>query len=325
VTASRLVRGAAVAIVLVVIAWQIGNLGATLAREGHLADASSYHAAVQRWLSGSSPYSAEQLSGPHTMGSAVGGNGFVYPPLALPLFLPLAPGVEATLAWVLLTHAAFLVVVFAIARRELGDLPLAASLVVVALALALPGMNEIRLGNASALIATLIGLIWLLPRWGALFAVIAGSIKVFPLLAVPWSARWGASLVPAAVVGLVLVAISLLIGPQRWVEWVTAMTTAVPSCPTWALPSLPCVTGSSVPGVLLAAVLFIGAIAAPSRPIGFLLLSVAMIVPAPDLYQHYLLVPFVGALPAACAAVLAGREAWMQRRSEDRLRGVPAS
>jgi Glycosyltransferase family 87 len=304
-TARRALRGAALALAIGLIVWQLGSLVQVLAENGHLADAGSYQAAVNRWLSGSSPYSAEQLSGSPTLGSAVGGSGFVYPPIALPLFLPLALGVEATLAWVLLTHVAFLLVVFAIARRELPGAPIVAALLVIVAALALPGMKEIRFGNASALVASLVGLMWLLPRHAPVLAVVAGSIKAFPLLAIPWSARWRGAMAPAAVLAVLLLLVSLVPDPYRWVEWATVMATAVPSCPDWALTSLPCATGSSIPGLLLGGLFFIGALAAPSRAVGFLLLTVAMIVPAPDLYQHYLLLPFVGAVPVACAAASA--------------------
>ena len=315
-------RIAVSALAIAVIVWQLSMLGLTLAREGSLADASSYQAAVERWLSGESPYSAEQLSGPHTLGSAVGGSGFVYPPIALPLFLPLALGFQATLAWVLLTHAAFLVVVFAIARRELGEQwPVAGALAFVAAALSLPGLAEITLGNASALIAALIGLAWLIPRHAAVFGLLAGAIKVFPLLAVPWAKSWRAAWAPAAAVAGVFGVISLIPSPERWVEWVTAMTTAIPSCPTWALTSLPCATGSSLRCFALAAVLGIGALLAPTRTIGFFILTVAMIVPAPDLYQHYLLVPFVGALPLACL----GLRSLATLAAERRAAGIEAA
>lgn len=301
-TLRGIVHAGVLAALVALAAWQVVDLGSAFATNGHLADAASYRGAVDRWLSGASPYSAEQLSGRHTLGSAVGGSGFVYPPSALVLFLPLALGFEATLAWVLLTHAAFLAVVLLVGRRELTGMPAATALVPVLAALALPGMDEMRFGNASALIAALVGAMWLLPRYSAALAVVAGAIKVFPLLGAAWGWRWGGTLRPAGIAGVLLLVISLSAGPWRWVEWVTAMSTAVPSCPDWALTSAACATGSSLPGFALAAVLAIGAILAPSRAVGFFLLTVAMIVPAPDLYQHYLLIPFVGVVPVACEA-----------------------
>jgi hypothetical protein len=292
-----------VAGLILLAAWLLVGIGTALATSGHLADASSYGAAVDRWLSGASPYSAEQLSGPHTLGNAVGGVGFVYPPAALVLFLPLGLGFEVTLLWVLLIHATFVAVAFLIARRELAGMPLAAPLVALVAALALPGLNEgIRFGNASALIAALVGAMWLVPHYAASLAVLAGAIKVFPVIGAGWAVRWGDAIRPAVVLGVTLLLISQLVGVERWFEWVTAMTTAVPSCPEWALVSLECATGSSLPGWILAAVLFAGSVSAPSRTIGFFLMSVAMIAPAPDLYQHYTLIPFVGVIPVACEA-----------------------
>lgn len=312
----RLAHAALLVAAVVLVAWEVLSIGSVLATDGHLADASSYRGAVERWLSGSSPYSAEQLSGPHTLGSAVGGAGFVYPPSALALFLPLALGFEATLLWVLLTHAAFIGVVFLMARRELKRWPVAAALVPVVAALALPGVTEgMRFGNASALIAALVGAMWLLPRLTAVLAVLAGAIKVFPLIGAAWGAPWRASIRPAVAVGIGLVVVSLTAGVGRWGEWVTSMTTAIPSCPEWALVSIPCATGSSWPGLALAAVFVAGAVLAPSRAIGFLLVTVAMIVPAPDLYQHYLLIPFVGTLPIACEAARRALEVASDRRS----------
>ena len=305
-----------VAGLILLAAWLIVGIGSAFAASGHLADASSYQAAVERWLSGASPYSAEQLSGPHTLGSAVGGAGFVYPPSALVLFLPLALGFQATLLWALLSHAAFIAVVFLIARRELARWPRTASLVPVVAALALPGVSEsLRFGNASALIATLVGAMWLLPRYAAVLAVLAGAIKVFPVIGAGWGVRWGAAVWPAIAVGLVLLLVSLTAGVDRWFEWATAMTTAVSSCPDWALESIACATGSTWPGFLLAAFLVVGSVLAPSRGIGFLMLTVAMIAPAPDLYQHYLLIPFVGALPVGCAAARRAADTIASRRS----------
>ena len=289
---------------LTVIAWESSQLLATLASNGHLADAGAYQAAVNRWVSGESPYSDAQLSGPHTLGSAVGGGGFVYPPSALPLFLPLMFGVEVTLVWVLMTHLAFLVVVYAIARRELSRRSAWFALVPVAAAVALPGMSEIRFGNASALVATLVGLMWLLPRHAPLLAVVAGAVKVFPLAAAIWALRWRPSLIPATLLGAGLIAVTLMVDPAHWWQWGIAMASAVPSCPDWALVSLPCATGSSLPGVILAAVLFLGALAAPTRSTSFLLLTVAMVTPSPDLYQHYTLIVFIGVLPIACSWML---------------------
>jgi len=309
---------------ILLAAWLIFGIGTTLATSGHLADASSYRAAVERWLSGASPYSAEQLSGPHTLGNAVGGAGFVYPPAALVLFLPLALGFEATLLWVLLTHAAFVGVVFLIARRELPGFPLLAALIPLVAALALPGMAEgIRFGNASALTAALVGAMWLVPRYAAVFAILAAAIKVFPLIGAPWAVRWGALVRPAIALGVGLVLLSLPAGVGRWFEWITAMTTAVPSCPDWALVSVACATGSSLPGLVLATTLLAGSVAAPSRAVGFLLMTVAMIAAAPDLYQHYLLIPFVGALPTACLAARRGAALASNRRSSRFVTAAP--
>jgi hypothetical protein len=144
----------------------------------------------------------------------------------------------------------------------------------------------VQVGQASPWVAAAIGSTWLWPRAGSVLTVLAGSLKLYPLLAVRW--------LPA----LALVLILAIVTAGLWPDWISAWLNAKAGCPPWSLPSLTCVTGSSVPGYLLAAILLVGAWKAP-RHIGFFLMTVAMIVPAPDLYSGYLLVPFMGSVVMA--------------------------
>jgi hypothetical protein len=144
---------------------------------------------------------------------------------------------------------------------------------------------DVASGQASPWVASAVGLSYVSTRWGSVASAAAGALKIYPLLAVRW---WPALLLPLAL-GLATIGL--------WDDWLVAWTNAQPGCPDWALTSVTCATGASWPGYVLAAIFLVGAWRAP-RPIGFFLLTVAMIIPAPDLFRGYLLVPYMGLLAA---------------------------
>jgi hypothetical protein len=262
---------------------------ATTAYTGDMADAVTYAVGVDRWLSGTSPYTPMQ-SEPYPLHLVALGAGYIYPPASLPLLIPLTWGDGVMRAWAF-AGGLSVGVVGALMVREYGR---RVAVLVFGIAMLLP--MDVASGQASPWIVSAVGLAYLSPRWGSVVAASAGSLKVYPMLAVRW---WPALLVPLAL-GLLTLGL--------WPDWITAWTNGRPGCPDWALTSVTCATGSAWPGYVLAAILLVGAWRAP-RPIGFFLLTVAMIIPAPDLFRGYLLVPFMGLLAALphLARTTAGR------------------
>lgn len=249
---------------------------------GDMADAVTYAVAAERWLAGGSPYTPMQMR-PYELHTIAFGLGYIYPPPSLPFMVPLTLGGGGVLrAWAFGGGLA-MGIVAALIMRERGR---RIALFVFGITMLLP--MDVASGQASPWVAAGIGLAYLYPRWGSVVAASAGALKIYPLLAVRW---WPALLVP---VGLGIATIGL------WPDWLAAWSNGRPGCPDGALPSLTCVTGSAWPGYLLAAVFLLGAWRAP-RPIGFFLLTVAMILPAPDLFGGYLLVPYLGLLAVLAA------------------------
>lgn len=251
---------------------------AVAAWSGDMADAVTYAIGVDRWLAGGSPYTAMQMQ-PYELHTIALGLGYIYPPASLPLLIPLTWGDGVLRAWAFAGGLA-VGIVAALMVRERGR---RMALLVFGITMLLP--MDVASGQASPWIAAGVGLAYLYPRGGSVAAAAAGSLKIYPMLAVRW---WPALVVP---IGLGLLTIGL------WSDWLAAWTNGRPGCPDWALPSLTCATGMAWPGYVLAGAFLVGAWRAP-RPIGFFLLTVAMILPAPDLFRGYLLVPYLGLLAA---------------------------
>ena len=239
---------------------------------GNMADAESYRAAIDRWLAGESPYTAMQME-PYLLHEAAHGRGFVYPPTALPLLLPYLVIPAPLMA---MAGAAVLAIV---AWRMAG-------VWAAAIILLLPLSTGV--GQVTPWIAAAIGATYLWPR-ASVASALAGAVKLYPLLAVRW---WPAF----------LILVPLTVSPW-WSDWLAAWSNAVPGCPAWSLASASCI-GVPWLGYLLAAVFLLGSFAAP-RKVGFFLVTVAMILPAPDLYRSYLLIPLIGLLPWAREAAWA--------------------
>jgi hypothetical protein len=288
----------AAALVLAGVAALIGL--AQLATYGLLipnaADWWSYHEGAERLIATGSPYSAMQ-GAPYLLHEAAWGRGFVYPPLAGLLFLPTLLGGWTFYALDAAGVVGFVTISVLIARRE--GLALGGVLVVGALALAHPGFQEVREGQISPLIAAAVGAMWLAPRASGWLAVLTGMVKVFPGIGMVWALRQRAPLLLPILVGLALGVATW----WMWPTWATAMLNAQPGCPAWSLPSIACTTGIRWLGVAVAALLAIAVLRVKSDRLAFLLLTFAMIAPAPDLYWGYLMIPFVGFLPLGIGLV----------------------
>jgi len=282
-------------IALIVVLVAIGTLIERGIAHPNLADLSSYRAGAAKAIELQSPYSAMQLAGPYPLDAAAWGRGFVYPPPVAFLFAPLLIDSSA-FVWNIVTVSAFVLVAFAIVRREWGPMGPVASLVALALILRQPGLQEVFEGQMSPLIAAFVGMMWLQPRASGYWAVAAGLFKIFPLAGLVWAGRRRAAvLMPIAILALVGVT-TIVLTPSWWRDWVTSVGNARAACPTIALPSFTCV-GLPWLGYLLAGVLCVSALRLKRDDLAFVALTVGMVIGAPDIYWGYMLIPFVGLLP----------------------------
>lgn len=285
----------------------------TLALGANYADFVSYMDGGQRLIAEGSPYSPMQLEGPYPLPDAGGGGGFVYPPTSLWLFLPFAWGTLGGLAFNLVGALLLGIVVLAMLEQR-GRIGWWAVPALIALAISPPLADSIRVGQVATWLAAGMGIMWLATKASGWMSVISGLVKIYPGAGLLWAWRHRAPLLLPSLAGLLLAAVTAVAWPRTWAEFLTAWTNAEAGCPPWALPSFAC---AGVPwlGYLLALVMLGIAWKARSDEVAFLALGLAMLVPAPDVYVHYLLGPLVAALPLALAG----------NRLRRRNRGDPAA
>lgn len=278
------------------------------------ADWLSYYSGAERLVTTGSPYSSVQ-SEPYLLHEMAWGEGFVYPPPAAVLLLPTLFGPATFPLLNLAGIVSFVWVSVLLARRDRLGWPWIT--LIGALALANPGFREVREGQLSPLIAAAVGAMWL--GHAGVLSVVAGAVKVYPGLGLMWALRRGESVRGPLLLAALLAAGTLWL----WPEWIDAMANAEPGCPAWSLPSIACVTGTPWAGSAVAGVLTIVAWRLPWDRPAFLLLTLAMIAPAPDMYLGYLMVPFVGVLPSMCGLLrhfpTGGADAYGARRVDTLL------
>lgn len=265
-------------------------LGGLIGFHSNNADALSYQAAALRVLAGQSPYTAMQLAGPYSLVEAAGGGGFVYPPPAALLLVPFALGTPFFVLFKIASVAGLLTIVMLIMRPR----TVLGVFFWVAVTLAQPGLTEVKEDQISIAVAALFGLVWL---GTSSAAVLGGALKPYTLVGLIMTIRRRGSWRWSLILGACLLALSLVV-PGGWGQFLTAWSNGRPGCPDYALPSSAC-AGFGWVGYLGAAVLLFAAWRVRSESLAFALIGVATILPAPDLYAGYLLIPFVGLLPLA--------------------------
>jgi hypothetical protein len=269
------------------------------------ADFLTYWAGARHLLEGAPLYSAEQLNGPYRLGDMDFGTGYVYPPSAAALSLPLAL-LPVNIGWVLfngLGLAGLGAAVYLIGRREgLGQ---TASAVAVALVLSSgPVGQAVIAGNVNLWVGLGLAAAWLWPRSAAWFAVAGALIKLYPGIAILWTIRrrvWSwTPLVVGVLFGLVVL---LAFGTRLWSEFLTTVVNGRPFGAAFPQPPrsvLEPVVGSTLASLVAYAItglLGVAVLRAPGDRLAYFLLSLAMIMPAQDWHTHYFLIPLVGALP----------------------------
>jgi hypothetical protein len=245
------------------------------------ADYSSYAEATRRALAGESPYTPMQMV-PYSLVDVAHGGGFVYPPTAIPLLAwtivvpPLlgTVGMTAVLLYVGLSMTVGWTRILAVA--VLGFSPLA--------------WDAIYVGQVTPLIAAAFGALWLTGRseWAAL----AGMVKVFPFVGLPWGRT---ILHAAALTALVAASVTVVLGADEWVRFGAAWSNAEALCqaPSWG--SFECL-GVPWLGWAVAALMVVAAVVRRDE-VGFALLGIGAVMPSPDIYPNYMLIVAVCALP----------------------------
>lgn len=305
-----------VCVVMIFLGLQaVGDRGAPL-----FFDWRSYADATQRLFDGRSLYSAAQLSGPYHLNDTIF-QGYSYPPVAAILMAPFTLGTPGLVTFLAVSVGLFLGGIAAILRRELGELALGAfAIVVLSLAFFVPFLSGVVTGNVSMAIAGLYAWSWLARgdrRWVAVGGTIGAAVKLIPGALVVWAARRGirrAALISLVCGGLLIVGTLPFVGLSAWHDYVIAMANNVPIC--GGLPSVPCFLDPLVGAqeaealaLLLTGALLLAALILPWDSVAFLLIGLAMLTPVGDIWDHYLLIPYVSvvALAARGLALLRAR------------------
>ncbi len=284
---------------LAAVWWLVELAGNLYNAPGNFAnDFWTYRQAGLNVLAGSPLYPADEISHPFILPSATWGHGFVYPPFAAVLCVPLAlvPPAVGYLAFVGLTAITLAGVAAAIARHEGLAGPRWAVLVGALALINGPAVGALASANLNGLVAAALGLLWLTPRWSGWVSVVGGLVKLFPGAGVVWAWRMRAPLARPIALGVALFVASLLLfGPRAWLDFVAVLNNARPSSPYY-IQSVARVFGPLV-GYASAAALLGLVLVVPDGAIAFALLSLAMVAPAPDIVPHYMLIPMIGVLP----------------------------
>ena len=277
-----------------------------------LGDFNSYSAAVHRALDGEAVYTAVQLAGPYHLPEISQGRGFIYPPTAVLLLIPAAFGSTAAILFMLGSLGLLAFVTTEIIRVELPAHAWIGWPVAGLLQLSPLAGDAIYVGQVTPLLAAGYGATWLWPRTSPYVAVASGAVKIYPVVLLAWAIRNRVSMnLPLALGGLLIVAATVWLGLGAWLHFWTALQNALPQCVPPSLGSLACAYGRTgeVLGLAAAIALALIALRIPWPAVAYLVLAIASVVGAPDLFPNYLLIVVVGALPLACRLA-----SWVQRR-----------
>ena len=265
-------------------------------------DAQTYAVGGAHLLAGEPIYAPFQLTGPYGLGDAAWGRGFAYPPTAALIFAPLSPLGQTGLG---IVFVAALAVLGGLAYKtgiRSGLAPVVATVVALVVVLSGPAINATSSGNVNLLIADALLASWLWPRSSGYLAVIGGLVKFFPAAGLVWTIRKRGSLPGPVVFGLVAVLLATEIaGASSWRDFLIAFGNGRSSS-FFPLPSPAQILGPGIGtavGYSLAALTLVGVWRIRDERVAFALLGWAMILPAPDWWSHYLLLPLAAVLPLA--------------------------
>ncbi|WP_179229155.1 glycosyltransferase 87 family protein [Parenemella sanctibonifatiensis] len=251
-----------------------------------------------------------------------GGLPFIYPPIAAVLFAPLAagPSLLAGLIWTAFSSAACLLLV-----RWAGVLsPLTAGLVaVVAVALAAPFFETIRIGQVGVILAAVIVLDDVVgrtqPRWAGVLTGLATAVKLTPglfVLADACRRDWRRALVAAvAITALMAAGVALMPGASlEFAQLVTEVggdsaTVHMSNQSVWAATTRLLGEGAAATGAALVislavvAMAMLAALRSTDRSTALCVVGMATLVASPISWTHH----WVWVLPVG---ILAYRKAF---------------
>jgi hypothetical protein len=273
-------------------------------------DFDSYLIGARAILAGRSPYTAAQVAGPFDL-QDMAGTGYVYPPSAAIITAPFLISREL---FAVLNYLALVTGCLVVLRHYRLLRPASAFVTLWAITFHPGTMESLSLGAVSPAVAGALGLaVTRAPAWPY---GVGAALKLFPGAWVAVGARrrpprdWIWFLAGALVPALIAIVFA---GLDPWLQYVRVLVNAEASCNSIA--SLPC---AGVPPMLLyglAAVLLLAAAVAPVA-IGMLATVTAVLIVAPDIWYHYLLL-FV---PAVLALIGSGVQWW-----RDQARATPGS
>jgi glycosyl transferase family 87 len=269
----------------------------------NFADFESYAAAVRRALDGHAIYASFQTSGPYQLPEIIQGRGFAYPPSAVLLLAPTAIASFAAVPFVLVSLTLMTAVVVLIVRAQMPSVAWIGWLLAALILLSPAAGDAIYVGQVTPLLAAAFGASWLLPRWSGYLGVMGGAIKIYPALLIVWAVRNRVDVVrPLLVAAILVVVATVWLGADQWLDFVAAWKNARPQCVPPSMGSLTCSLGplGAVGGVAAATGLSITAMRITSASVAFLLIAVASVIAAPDVFPNYLLIVVVGGLPLTC-------------------------
>jgi hypothetical protein len=281
-------------------------------------DALSYAAGGRHLLAAQPIYAPFQLAGPYGLGDAAWGHGFVYPPTAALLFVPLAPLGMSGLGVVFVAALMALVFLAYGVARSTGLDTRTAAILATLVTFSGPAINASSSGNFNLLIADALLASWLRPRWSGYLAVVGGLVKFFPAAGLVWTLRTRGPFLRPITVGLFIAAITtLIVASAGWRDFLVAFANGHSS--SWyEIPSPAQALGPGIGtavGYGLAALALGGVWRIRDDRLAFAMLGWAMILPAPDWWSHYLVVPLAAGLPWVCAEI---RPRVVRRTSQSR-------
>lgn len=268
-------------------------------------DWQTYANAADRLLAGQPIYPAAQLHGSYHLEDVVL-VGYAYPPPSVVMFLPFADGLLGRWAWLALCLATFWVGMALVTMKYAPPtrwIPALAAMLLTVAAFG-PYSDAVWTGNSDLLWAGAFAIAVARPGgWAGPVAGLAFLARTTPglMALVDWSHGGPRRVVFGAAVAMAFAAATLpIVGVGSWADYIASLSGATPSCDQ-VVNSLTCalvpVAGIGAAKLIaIAASLCLGLVAI-SRPwdrANVLLLAIAIVVPLPDLWGHYLLFPFVG-------------------------------
>ena len=267
----------------------------------------TYQAGSSHLLAGQKLYPSWELHGPFLLGDGAWGQGYVYPPTAALLTVPFAM-LGTSMGFLAFAEFALIglwAVVYRIGRQEgLGSRW--AAVLATAFCLSGPSIDAVMTGQANAYVAVAVGLAWIAPSMTGYLGFAFALVKLFPGALLVMALRDRAPILkPALLAGLLVIATTAAVGVNAWAEFAKVFQNglgrplAFPVAPRQYLES----TFGSVPATVLVdvatGVILVASYLVRSRHLAIFLVSLAMILPAPQWYWHYLLILLMGLVPGA--------------------------